>query len=624
MDAQAGDGAGDTDAVAADASRDYLPDEEPAPDTGDAGYDELPLRPGNMPAVTRRARSSVSSPEPPSKADTARLEAPPRRATAFSITAFRKDGGPLTKRITLADDGKVKSDGSDCLMTRGTARAVHFTSLAQIGEFIGALQGDEAIALGTLRGGLPEEVRVTTKRRLNGSAGVIARTGDNIPYREGKPALALIDYDIKGMPPAVAERMTAAGGFWPALLSVLPELETVGRVSRSSTSTGLFRADTGEKLEGSGGQHVYLLVRDGADVDRFLRDLHARCWLAGYGWMMVGAGGQLLERSIVDRMVGAPERLVFEGAPVLEEPLRQNQDLRRPVVVEGEMLDTPAACPPLSVIEKARLLEMCDKEKARLAGEVAAARSAFIAERKNTYSAQCQCNGVLLPDVTLPFDDHELAGATVGDVLENPARFEGATLADPLEGVDYDRCKAKIMQRTNGEPWINSFAHGRTVYELNYNSATLRAKIEAAGAKDAPDVYARLMVRAQLTHTQKTELRAIVAARSNTNKKIITELEKEAQAQAKHDRAKEERIRQRAAIHDRRSKFRPRMRRGFRRSRSSRRHCGAHERQFRRCATWRVTLSRSASGAYRACTASKPRTRTMEVLICCRRPNNGC
>ena len=189
---------------------------------------------------------------------------------------------------------------------------------------------------------------------------------------------------------------------------MLPELETVGRVSRSSTSTGLFRADTGEKLEGSGGQHVYLLVRDGADVDRFLRDLHARCWLAGYGWMMVGAGGQLLERSIVDRMVGAPERLVFEGAPVLEEPLRQNQDLRRPVVVEGEMLDTPAACPPLSVIEKARLLEMCDKEKARLAGEVAQRVRPSLPSAKIP-TPQCQCNGVLLPDVTLPFDDHELA-----------------------------------------------------------------------------------------------------------------------------------------------------------------------------------------------------------------------
>ena len=59
---------------------------------------------------------------------------------------------------------------------------------------------------------------------------------------------------------------------------------------------------------------LFLGVQDGADVERFLKTLHARCWLAGLGWLMVGAGGQLLERSIVDRVVGTPERLVFEGS----------------------------------------------------------------------------------------------------------------------------------------------------------------------------------------------------------------------------------------------------------------------------------------------------------------------
>src|SRR5262249_4632971 len=40
---------------------------------------------------------------------------------------------------------------------------------------------------------------------------------------------------------------------------------------RRSTSAGLFRADTGQKLPGSSGLHVYLSVQDGADVERFLR-----------------------------------------------------------------------------------------------------------------------------------------------------------------------------------------------------------------------------------------------------------------------------------------------------------------------------------------------------------------
>ena len=73
----------------------------------------------------------------------------------------------------------------------------------------------------------------------------------------------------------------------------------------------------------------------------------------------------------------------------------------------------------------------------------------------------------------LPFDDPELAGCTVADVLADPERYEGETLADPLEGVDYGRCSAMIMRRDDGTPWIHSFAHGRTVYELKYDAGAV-------------------------------------------------------------------------------------------------------------------------------------------------------
>ena len=88
-----------------------------------------------------------------------------------------------------------------------------------------------------------------------------------------------------------------------------------------------------------------------------------------------------------------------------------------------------------------------------------------------------QCAGVLLSDVMLSFDNEELDGATVADVLANPARYEGATLADPLEGTDYGACKAKVMRRSDGTPWIHSFAHGRTVYELRHDAAAVDASL---------------------------------------------------------------------------------------------------------------------------------------------------
>jgi len=97
----------------------------------------------------------------------------------------------------------------------------------------------------------------------------------------------------------------------------MPALQGIAHVTRCSTSAGLYRTDTAQRLPGSENVHIYVAVRDGADIDRFLRTLHARCWLAGLGWMLVGTAGQLLERSIVDRMVGGAERLVFEGPPVL-------------------------------------------------------------------------------------------------------------------------------------------------------------------------------------------------------------------------------------------------------------------------------------------------------------------
>ena len=51
-------------------------------------------------------------------------------------------------------------------------------------------------------------------------------------------------------------------------------------------------------------------------------------------------------------MVGGPERLVFEGGPILVPPLQQDKASRRPIAVDGVALDTVAVCPPLSIVEQ--------------------------------------------------------------------------------------------------------------------------------------------------------------------------------------------------------------------------------------------------------------------------------
>ena len=78
---------------------------------------------------------------------------------------------------------------------------------------------------------------------------VCARTATDIVYRPNKPAFALIDFDSKGMPKVVAAKITKLGGTWAALVSVMPELGNVARVTRRSTSAGLLNGKTGKKIQ---------------------------------------------------------------------------------------------------------------------------------------------------------------------------------------------------------------------------------------------------------------------------------------------------------------------------------------------------------------------------------------
>ena len=107
----------------------------------------------------------------------------------------------------------------------------------------------------------------------------------------------------------------------------------------------------------AGSTHHYILVKDAGDIERFLRDLHDRCWQNGLGWHVIGRAGQLLDRSLVDRMVAYGERLCFEGAPIIEPPLAQDAAKRTPEVFEGEAIDTGLIVPRLTEYERHRVDE---------------------------------------------------------------------------------------------------------------------------------------------------------------------------------------------------------------------------------------------------------------------------
>lgn len=408
--------------------------------------------------------------------------------TAFRFAIFHKDGGPLSKTISVSETGQPTSNANDCRMTSGVSFNVSVEGIKGFAEVMKALESEQALSLGTIKD-LPdgETVTVVTKNCVAETDGAIARTKDYVEFAAGMPGFLLVDFDQKGMPDDIRNRIEEAGGVWPLIRSVFPDLAAAGYLQRASTSAGLQNSETGEEFPGSGGEHIYVAVRNASDIPRATKVLHQRLWLAGLGWIVIGRAGQMLVRSIIDQSVGSPERLVFEGPPVLKAPLVQSERARKPIVQEGNVVDTRSAVPDLTTVEAARFDGAVATAKAKLQPEAEAVReeaderlATSLSESTNVpiEDAREQIahrhSGRLLPLHPLDFDNPELAGATVRDVLLTPERYVGETLSDPLEGVCYGRNKAMVFQRTDGSLWINSFAHGGGRYDLCHDAGTLR------------------------------------------------------------------------------------------------------------------------------------------------------
>ena len=93
-------------------------------------------------------------------------------------------------------------------------------------------------------------------------------------------------------------------------------------------------------------------------------------------------------------------------------------------------------------------------------------KEAAVASDREPLQGRAGCRATVLA-----FADKELEGCTVADVLADPERFDHRVLADPIEGVSYGRTTAMVMlRRSDGHPWIKSFAHGGMSYTLEHGA----------------------------------------------------------------------------------------------------------------------------------------------------------
>ena len=470
--------------------------------------------PASEPAPKPQPKPERKPPPPPPPSP------PPLEIT---LTRFTKDGGPLTKQISLAADGTLVKDGSACVMFRGTAERVRVAGVDGLGALIEGLTESQALALGALRADLPDKVEVATKKMLlNGAArpDLIARTGANIVYHG--PAFALIDFDTKAMPAAVAAELQRHGGFWPALLTVLPALDSVARLTRSSTSAGLSRSDTGAALPARTASTSISRSRTApTSCDSCGRCTTAAGW-PGLGWFVVSRSGALLDRSIVDRMVGQASRLVFEGGPVLEPPLQQDKASRRPVALTAWCSThwrrarrcRSSSSRGLTSLRPENASGWRPRRRRRRprssSGKPRSWSRARVSprprrDRSSSGNAKAYCGRISsCRSTTRSWPGAPSATCwrtrSVSRARRWPTRWRARSTGLARQGS----CAG-----ADGTPWIHSFAHGRTVYELKYDAASVRKAMEKAAKEDVVATFIRLAAGADI---DAVETRGVAAA----------------------------------------------------------------------------------------------------------------
>ena len=316
--------------------------------------------------------------------------------------------------------------------------------------------------------------RIVTKAQLADHPGCITRSREHFPAVPGRALLAL-DFDTRGYPPHIRERIKQAGGLSAALAEVFPAFRSAARLKRSSVSSGI-RDTQANVTTGQGGQHRFFVIKDGRDAAAFAQRLHQHLVLAGLGFGVVAESGQVNVRSLVDAVASGSERIVYEADADLTDGLEYEPGARKIDLHEGGDLDT-SALPELDDDELASFTRRCAQIRSDLAAEAAPVRAAYIERRVQEKIAAGIPEEKARKALERVYETHELSGdfeiqlddgscATVREILASPDRYNGKTCADPIE-PDYGSGRnLGVISSRGSYGTIFSQAHGGILYRL--------------------------------------------------------------------------------------------------------------------------------------------------------------
>jgi putative DNA primase/helicase len=499
-----------------------------------------PFDPGNNHAVDKiQAGSPASAPSPktPPPFDPAvfanwdaeqALAGPGVQITVIENTLH----DPLVKTYDHGPDGLAIKLGSRPLVA-AQARAIGLglgidqtRELEVLRDKLARLKSHQCVVLAPMPGRsatrqlLYEAVRKELPKHelaLDGD-GPLARTMECFSYPSDKPAVVALDIDTKDMPADLQQKIKDAGGPLAVLAQVDPQWQECGYLQRPSSSSGVRNTRTGERTP-AGACHVFTVVTDGGDAERYCTALAGRLVLAGYGFVVITETGEISLRTLFDTGAsGRGERLWYVGEPVLFGDLELNHAGRRAKLRRGPRLDTQA----LARLDQNELAELHNVRVAletEVRVEANRVRAAYL-ERQGVSPEQAQQRaprgsamdaddgGRLEPEQVFQLDQDApwpsgTRTPTGWDMLEHAEMFPvgkpgpgqpNITGADPIEPDYGGGHNLAVWYRRGGDRGLRcwSHAHHGRVFHLAYDAPDLVALASHLRAAHPADVPAQI------------------------------------------------------------------------------------------------------------------------------------
>lgn len=426
-----------------------------------------------------------------------------------TFSVFTKFSGPLTKQLSLVN-GKVSSDSSECRMSNGLADRVTIP-FDELPSFLSSLNPMQAIATGWVQAEA-SVAEIITKDKFEDNnylfpahvtpQGVFA-TRTLKSMGQAGPSLVMFDHDHDEFSP---HNVHTPEEFISLLSTVIPGFDQITFLRTYSTSSSVYHTKTGECLRPADGFHIYMVVPEGADVQRFGEVLEKRLWLAGLGYIKVSArNGSSLKRTVVDTAVFSPERLIFEAGAVIVPGNPIVQRLPRPELIEKSQafLDTRLLADLTDAEEDAYQQSVKDAQNT----ETVLASKLVVKERlTEDYIEQARRQGKILSrrsaqkmveglerHVLPPFHPIILSDGTQVSILElvsNPAKYDGRSCFDPLrpdKGPDRAKFYANLDQAVPN-PVIHSFVEGSRNFNLRESMKLLAQNITEDDGDDLREI----------------------------------------------------------------------------------------------------------------------------------------